>query len=664
MALVHLYYPPRADPTQPYSSLATLAAFLRRAGISVRCVDFNLGVFEALDAGDLAAVAARNGAPDALVDFVSAELPAARAALRTADTFYDSTRLARAIGVVHRAVDVLEHGASSPELALDAACDSPDWMASLTRFASSDDSPYLALLRRIHGPLASGDAVEPALVGISVTYASQLVGALALARVVRERRPRCRIVLGGAFLSELEHAFLETESRFTDVDDVVLREGESALLALARACAGGAELGPVPNAVRWGPDGRRTNPSRWIVEDVEHLPTPDYSDHPLERYLAPEPVLLVPTDRGCWWGRCAYCTCSVAVRTTYRARPPELVVRDLDALHGAHGVTKFFLAADSMQPKSMLALARALAGRAAPYHWSTNALLTPNLASGDACEVLARGGCRQLWFGMESAVQRVLDAMDKRVARADTFERILARCVRAGISPHLMVMFGFPGERADEAEQTVEFVARHAGSIGSIGCGPFFLQRRSRVQRQPGTYGVRLDDAPARSLRLKFAYEVSAGLTQAQASSVARAAADAFGDVFPFELGTFANGAYSLLYVCRHGRPLLAECCRPRPAPLDAVALERARFRADAWRVLDERRDDPGGVRVLNEDNGEVMFLAPFAVAYLDAIRARSCTLDELLTSREGAGKDDPITVLRAAALLRQAHAAGLVRAQ
>jgi hypothetical protein len=80
---------------------------------------------------------------------------------------------------------------------------------------------------------------------------------------------------------------------------------------------------------------------------------------------------------------------------------------------------------------------------------------------------LRRGGCEMLQLGLESASPRVLQRLNKGIDPGRA-AGILRRLADAGIAVYLYIMFGVPGETRRDAEQTLEFVARHAGEISFL----------------------------------------------------------------------------------------------------------------------------------------------------------------------------------------------------
>jgi radical SAM superfamily enzyme YgiQ (UPF0313 family) len=124
---------------------------------------------------------------------------------------------------------------------------------------------------------------DPDLIGISCPFTAYAEDALELAALIKRRRPRTPVVLGGA------HATLaaaEILRRHPSVDLIVRGEGEVTLLELVRAMAGGdPDLARTAGLSFRLPDGRVVaTPDRALVADLDSLPRPDRSLLEMDRY--------------------------------------------------------------------------------------------------------------------------------------------------------------------------------------------------------------------------------------------------------------------------------------------------------------------------------------------------------------------------------------------
>jgi len=384
------------------------------------------------------------------------------------------------------------------------------WSAS-DLLAATKDERQNVFLNYFANIIVPSILVEtPELVGISATYPGQIIPSLTLAQLLKAARPDLHICLGGAALAGMREELLRCPSIFTAIDSIVVCEGEHALLSLARALEGEDDLSAVPNLLYL--DGDRVRFTSLYIEDINALPSPDYGGLPLDFYLTPEITVLLPTERGCYWGRCAFCTISTGMRHSYRPRKIELVVEDMKSLNQQLGTRCFFLSTDAISPARMKALARAISDEGLNFHWQTEARLEKALTP-ETCKTLAQGGCRHLRMGLESGSQQVLDAMDKGL-RVEDAARITRHCHKAGISVHLCLILGFPSETRAQARETLAFIEANREAISSLTYALFALYKGSRVYDEPQRYGITSMQLPPDDWLNGniYSYEVSRGM--------------------------------------------------------------------------------------------------------------------------------------------------------
>src|SRR5262245_49910194 len=281
-ARVLLLFPPPSDPAQPYSSLPTLAAYLRAFDVDVRIADLNIEAVHHLLSADVLDTSRRAtaawladaesrpalGALDAdrylrsvharaLGSAIVDDARTAAAALRYPSTY----RSMRALCDVRDAVDDsyrLVSAAAYPMVAtrhkLDTGGD--PWNTAFLKELVTGDTDRLLLgawLRRRVMTLV--DAHQPTLVGVSLTYPDQVLLAFAALAAVRDVDPHIHTCLGGATATRLAGRLESLGELASLIDTVVVGEGEEALLALARRIGARASTAGIPNTISITPDG-------------------------------------------------------------------------------------------------------------------------------------------------------------------------------------------------------------------------------------------------------------------------------------------------------------------------------------------------------------------------------------------------------------------------
>lgn len=505
---VALVYPPSCDPTAPYLSVPTLAAWLRLHDVEVLPIDANVEAWEWVlsrprleDLGArierrLAQLEARPSlSHEAQLEYAAlwaarGDAAAAPRAIeeafsvlrdRSGRRFYDPQAYADAVATVDSAQRVVS--AAYHPLALDfVAYRTPFSLLNaeeIERDASAERDPFHDYFVELVGRLARE---KVGLIGISVAFPGQVQPAYSLAHVARVHMPGVHVTVGGPALTQM---LLRLKGERLDralgpFSSAVVYEGEHALLEMVRSI----ERGDDPT--RQGRVIRGTT-----IEDLSILPPPDFEGLPLDRYLAPELVLPYDPTRGCYWGVCTFCHYGLAEVGTakYRQRPVETVLDHLQALRQKHGVHVFYFSQDVFPPRMAANIARGIAQRGLDVKWGTDMRPERSLTA-EKCRELVAGGQLSAALGVESASPRVLSLIDKGIP-VETVRDAVVHLSRAGVAVEAMCFTDFPTETYDEAMESVRFVESLAEDLSLFILGRFDLTHGSLVAQKPGEFGIK-----------------------------------------------------------------------------------------------------------------------------------------------------------------------------
>ncbi len=299
------------------------------------------------------------------------------------------------------------------------------------------------------------DALEresDGVVGISLNYLSQALPTFSMLGYLRRKVPSAKLVLGGGLVTSwlqrpaIKHLFAGL------VDEMVSGPGEHALLRiLGKSC---------------------TSPGSTL---------PRFHGLPLTEYLSPGLILPYAASSGCYWGRCSFCP-ERTEGNDYRPIAADLVLKHLEHLSDEMRPALFHLVDNAVSPAVLERLARkgsmgpagaeANEGRNAP--WYGFARITSQLADLDFCRALKTSGCVMLKVGVESADQKVLDAMQKG-HDVETARLVLAALKGAGIGTYVYLIFGTPQETEASARATLQFVVQESAHIDFLNLALFNL---------------------------------------------------------------------------------------------------------------------------------------------------------------------------------------------
>lgn len=565
---LHVIFPPQWSPFQPFLSTPSLKAYLAPRGHHVQQSDWNVGFYKHFIARERLPQAQRR-----LTRYV-AELDDAHATyraravhavtilqeykslsravneLRDPAIIFDLPRFKRSVDAFQRLLEafsvaepVIEVGTSS----LNTGTVLSDFKTLLSFIDNDTENPFRDYFRsRIPAITA------PRYFGVSIIGIEQVVPGLTLCRQLKEAFPDTPIIVGGSVFSRLVEKDPAIKDYFGTFFDFVCRyEGEQPMHALLSAADPRVER--TPNiAFREGDDVVLTPLCEPL--GMQELPTPDFSDLSFDEYLTPEIVLPLLTTRGCYWGKCAFCYHGMIYQDRYRMRDPKLIAGDVETLHALHGVRHFAFNDEALPPKMFRLFPDAIThGR----YFFTALYKFEKYFKADDYVRMFDAGFRSLYIGLETASERVQAHMLKK-NRQPTMVSNLRDAHDAGIWNHTFAFFGFPTETKAEAQETVDFMLRHAEIIHSEGTGTFSFEHNAPIHQDPARFGVsEVREKSGRILELYYDYRPTEGIDGEQALMML----DRFNEIKRehqvYQSGRWIPREYLLILLSHHHRDML-----------------------------------------------------------------------------------------------------------
>lgn len=331
-------------------------------------------------------------------------------------------------------------------------------------------------------------ANDPSVVGFSLMFREQYMPSVLIAYYVKALKPDVKIVFGGGYTSAC-HPSVVFANPF--IDFIVFNEGEGGFLDLLQALdRGQTRFDGIPNLI-WrdgdAPDGWVKNPKSPSV-DFKTQPYPDFSDYKLDSYFQPEPVFPIMSSKGCAWDKCTFCTHHRSYSGAHRAANTDRVVGEIEHMVNTYGVKRFAFVDEMISPGRFRRISEDLIAKGIDITWY--ALAKPDLIyTQEVLDIMYKGGCRYILWGVESANQRTIDLMDKGTT-PDGVAEVLARSTKAGIRNHLFIIVGFPSETEREYMETMDFLYKNRDNVHRIlACG-FSLDNGSIIFKEPERFGI------------------------------------------------------------------------------------------------------------------------------------------------------------------------------
>lgn len=513
--MIELLFPPQWIPTQPYLGMACLASYLREKGVEVHQTDVNARFYNYILSKPFLeqcreVVEEKYGTGHRKSKDITAAYVVSDVILNAVERAKRDFKCAKSLNVEDYMKNIkilqgalkLVSAAHSVSLSLfDFKAGDIHSVSGIRKSMQEHRTFFLPVYREILS--LSKDTF---LCGISITGITHIVPGLTLAGYIREVNPEVKVVLGGSVVTRWMHS-PGLKAIFDFCDMIVVKEGEE---ALARLAAG--EMEAVPN-VGYLREGRVCIHDVEVISPIDELPTPFFED--LDLYLSPQPVLPVYASRACYWGRCAFCDHGYGYSREYRQRSPQRVVEDLLELEKKYKARYFTFADEALLPSYLQVLCDAIRGSDVEVRWLAN--VRAERFPAELCDKVYKAGGRMLLFGVESGCQRVLDLMDKGTSVENT-KRVLRACKNAGLWNHAFLFFGFPGERREDAAETIQFVVENKDIIDSVGCSTFLLGKYARAYMEQERFGLRVGEE--RDMAIWYDYEVKRGMTKEEAEDM------------------------------------------------------------------------------------------------------------------------------------------------
>jgi radical SAM superfamily enzyme YgiQ (UPF0313 family) len=291
---------------------------------------------------------------------------------------------------------------------------------------------------------------QPRFIGITATSAL-INNALSVAAICKEIFPKSIIVMGGVHPSVMPDETLANRQ----VDLVVRDEGEVTMLELVS----GKKIQDILGLSYRDNGTIRHNPNRPLIENLDDIPPPAYHLLPMEKYhpaigsYKRLPAMSIFATRGCP-GRCTFC-----YRTFYgrvRKRSAENIINEIGILKRDFGIREvaFYDDTFTLFKKEVKRFSNLILEKKIDITWSC--FTRVDYVDRELLTAMKKSGCHLILFGVESASEEILKALNKDISLQKVRENVrLARDI--GIETRASFMIGNPGETKETIKKTINF---------------------------------------------------------------------------------------------------------------------------------------------------------------------------------------------------------------
>jgi anaerobic magnesium-protoporphyrin IX monomethyl ester cyclase len=336
--------------------------------------------------------------------------------------------------------------------------------------------------------------IENPIVGVTAQPHS-VMKAIEIIKKVKEGNKNSIIVVGGNFFSNTHRDLL---NRFKEIDVVVRDEGEITFYEFVRAIQNDLSLDTIDGITFRNNGGIIENKSRKPEQDIEKFALKydkislinRFEEGILMRNYEKENYRSFPVflGRGCS-RRCVFCEYN---QFKYRVRKIPNILQEIDYLINNYNARYFTFADPSFCERISFVkeFCEALIEKYPGIRWSCEARIdTPK----EVLELMAKAGCINVDFGLESGSEKVLKAINKNIDLKKTFE-FVKTCHSLNIRSHMFLMVSLPDETEEDAMQTIKICGELAKYVTSMSLGVTQILPGTELERIAREKGILAED--------------------------------------------------------------------------------------------------------------------------------------------------------------------------
>jgi anaerobic magnesium-protoporphyrin IX monomethyl ester cyclase len=301
-----------------------------------------------------------------------------------------------------------------------------------------------------------------------------------------------KIVLGGP------HATILPEETLRDsgADFVVVGEGEYTLLELVKALEKDQKFDTVKGLL-FKDNGKVVfTGKRELIKNLDELPIPSREFYEINRYIPyPNQYKKLPTTsmitaRGCMYGKCAFCFESALPEHIYRRVSVNRAIEEIGYLKSEYGMKEITFWDDEfvMEKGWVEEFCESLIREKIDIKWSCYA--RAGLVTRSLLQKMASAGCWNIYYGLESGNQKLLNIM-KKGQTLQQMRDAIKWTHEAGIEARGSFILGLPGETPDIALETIKFALSLDLDYGQFNlCTPYPGTILHKMCREYGNFSA------------------------------------------------------------------------------------------------------------------------------------------------------------------------------
>ncbi|MDR2599842.1 MAG: radical SAM protein [Oscillospiraceae bacterium] len=276
---------------------------------------------------------------------------------------------------------------------------------------------------------------------------------------IKEINPKVQIVMFGDHLTAYPMETMENSPV-----DYILTGGDYdfLLLNLCEVLSSETQINKLEPGIYYRNDNEIKSTGDFVLKhDLNTLPMIDRDLTKWKLYsekngnYSRTPGTYTYASRDCWYHKCTFCSWTT-LYGNFRSISPEKLLDEVGILIEKYGVREIM---DDSGAFSIGNWLRTFCNGMIERGYNKKVIMDCNMRFGalsfDDYKLMKQAGFRFILFGLESANQSTLDRINKGVKIENMIESCrLAK--KAGLSPHVTIMFGYPWEDEKDVKNTVK----------------------------------------------------------------------------------------------------------------------------------------------------------------------------------------------------------------
>ena len=310
-------------------------------------------------------------------------------------------------------------------------------------------------------------ARKPNIIGISAPFTCQIENSIKISKLAKEVDRNILTVMGGPHVTLVLKQFLEEAK---EVDIAVTSEGEYSMLDVARAFEGKKQLSEIPGIAYREKRKVMVNPTRQLIAKLDELPYPAYNLVDMEQYLNPKKIgyrsfrdraISMITSRGCPFN-CCFCAVHLHMGKCFRVHSADYVLNHIKYVVERFDVRNIFFEDDNLtlDLARFEAICDGLIAKKVKIGWETPNGVRADYLTVNLLKKMKKSGCQSLFFGVESGDQQILDKVICKSLDLNRVTEVAKICKDIGLKTGAFYIIGFPGEKKENMQRTVDFALR------------------------------------------------------------------------------------------------------------------------------------------------------------------------------------------------------------